>query len=247
MKIIDTHMHLGPCKVFGLNITEDNLVNNYLRKYNILVTIVQPFPGAPNPIEIHDRIFELTKKFKGKIYGMVNINPHLDRNIVEKELKRALGDLGFIAIKIHTSGHAISPVNPDADVIFEYASKYKVPVMIHTGPGFPLADPMNVAPRAEQYSEVKIILAHAGFGFFTSAAIWLALKYDNVFLETSWVPIYDLALFVEKVPDKIMFGSDLIENFPVEIAKVEALKMSEDVKEKFLYKNAANIFKLTIQ
>lgn len=240
MKIIDTHMHLGECRIFGLNITEEQLLD-YLDRYSIAVAIVQPFPGAPNVTEVHNRIHEMSLKTNRRVLGMANINPYLGREAVAKELTRVLGSLNFVAIKLHTAGHSISPVNPNASILFEYAAKYKVPIMIHTGPG-PFSDPIAVAPRAEEFPDVKVVLAHAGFGIYALAALWLAKKYDNVYLETSWSHVYDLAVFVKEVPNKVLFGTDLIENVPVEFAKLEGLKLSDEVKELILYRNAKQVF-----
>lgn len=249
MQAIDSHMHLGECRVFRLNVTEEQLIKyletKYLGKYSIAAAIVQPFPGAPDPVQTHNRIFELSKKLKGRIYGMASINPHLGEEVVARELDRVLGELGFVAIKIHTVGHAISPTNPRANVIFEKAAKHRVPVMIHTGPG-PFSDPANAAPRVEEYPDVKIILGHAGFGVYTSGAIWLAKKYDNIYLEPSWVYVYDLAAMVAEVPNKTLFGTDLLENTLAEFAKIESLRLSDEVKEQILYKNAKEVFNLKI-
>lgn len=241
MKIIDTHMHLGDCLIFGLSIKEENLIN-YLNTYDVTI-IVQPFPGAPDPVKVHDRIHELSLRFKGRVYGLASINPFLNSELVSKELERSLGELKFKGVKLHTVGHSISPVNPRASILFEAARKHKVPVMIHTGPG-PFSDPILAAPRAEEYPDVKIILAHAGFGIYANAALWLAKKYDNIYLETSWSHTFDLQAFLTSVPDKVVFGTDLIENIPVEYAKLQGLKLSDEVREKFLYLNAKTIFNL---
>ncbi|MEM0379041.1 MAG: amidohydrolase family protein [Thermosphaera sp.] len=241
MKIIDTHMHLGDCLIFGLSIRDEDLVN-YLKTHDVRI-IVQPFPGAPDPVKVHDRIHELSVRFKGRVYGLASINPFLNSELVSKELERSLGELKFKGVKLHTAGHSISPPNPRASIIFEAARKHKVPVMIHTGPG-PFSDPMLVAPRAEEYPDVKIILAHAGFGIYANAALWLAKKYDNIYLETSWSHTFDLQAFLSSVPDKVVFGTDLVENIPVEYAKLQGLKLSDDVKEKFLYSNAKTLFNI---
>jgi predicted TIM-barrel fold metal-dependent hydrolase len=135
-------------------------------------------------------------------------------------------------------------MNPRAVLLFEVAKKYKVPLMIHTGPG-PFSDPALVIPRAEEYPDVKIILAHAGFGIYANTALWLAKKYDNIYLETSWSYIYDLQAFLNAVPDKIVFGTDLIENIPVEYAKIDALHLSDEIREKWLYLNAKKLFNLS--
>jgi predicted TIM-barrel fold metal-dependent hydrolase len=243
MKVIDTHMHLGECRIFGLNIREEELLD-YLKKYDVVV-IVQPFPGAPDPVKIHDKIYELSTKHKGRVFGLASINPFYSEDYVTKELDRALGLLKFVGIKLHTAGHSISPLNPRAQLLFEAAKKYRVPLMIHTGPG-PFSDPALVVSRAEEYPDVKIVLAHAGFGVYANTALWLAKKYDNIYLETSWSYIYDLQVFLSSVPDKVVFGTDLIENIPVEYAKINALKVSEDIKEKFLYLNAKKIFNLAV-
>lgn len=242
MKIIDTHMHLGECRIFGLNITEEQLLS-YLDRYGISVSIVQPFPGAPNAADVHSRIHELSLRTGRRILGMANINPYLGKELVAEELTRVLGSLNFVAIKLHTAGHAIAPTNPSTSILFEYAAKYRVPLMIHTGPG-PFSDPIGVAPRAEEFPDVKMVLAHAGFGIYASAALWLAKKYDNIYLETSWSHVYDLAVFIKEVPNKIVFGTDLIENVPVEFAKLEALKLSDEIRELILYRNAKHVFNI---
>jgi hypothetical protein len=242
MRVIDTHMHLGECRVFGLNISEKDLLS-YIEKYNVSV-IVQPFPGSPDPIKTHDKIYELSIRHKGKIYGLVSINPFLNEELLLKEFERTFKELKFVGLKLHTVGHSISPMNPRAILLFEVAKKYKVPLMIHTGPG-PFSDPALVIPRAEEYPDVKIILAHAGFGIYANTALWLAKKYDNIYLETSWSYIYDLQAFLNAVPDKIVFGTDLIENIPVEYAKIDALHLSDEIREKWLYLNAKKLFNLS--
>ncbi|MEM1830875.1 MAG: amidohydrolase family protein [Desulfurococcaceae archaeon] len=244
MKVVDTHMHFGPCRIFGLRVTEQDIID-YLNRYNVVAAIVQPFPGSPDPISTHNEIYNLSQKFKGRIFGLASINPFLDEELVRRELERTLGELGFVGVKLHTAGHAISPTNPRADMLFEIAGKYKVPVMIHTGPG-PFSDPMLVASKAEEYPDVKIILAHAGFGIYANGALFMAKKYDNVYLELSWSHVFDVAAFTSVVPDKVLFGTDLVENIPVEYAKLEGLRLQEDIKEKLLYLNAKKVFNLPV-
>lgn len=243
MKVIDTHIHLGECRIFGLNIKEEDLIE-YLNKHDVAI-IVQPFPGAPDPVKVHDRIHELSIKYKGRIYGLASINPYFNEELVVKELDRALNQLKFVGVKLHTAGHSISPQNPKASILFDAAAKHKVPVMIHTGPGS-FSDPILAAPRAEEYPDVKIVLAHAGFGTYVNAALWLAKKYDNIYLETSWSHTFDLQVFLATVPDKVVFGTDLIENIPVEYAKIEGLKLTGDLRDKFLFSNAKKLFKLNV-
>ncbi len=244
LKIIDAHMHLGECRIFSLKINREDLLN-YIKKYNVSVLIAQPFPGAPDPVKVHNEIYELSKETNNRIRGLASLNPFLDEEFVKKELNRVLSELGFVGIKLHTAGHSISPANPRSRLIFDLASKHKVPVMIHTGPG-PFSDPALAISRAEEYPDVKIILAHAGFGIYANTALYMAKKYDNVYLEASWSYTFDLAAFLNTVPDKVMLGTDLIDNIPVEFAKLDGLKLTDEQRENYLYKNAKKVFRLDI-
>lgn len=45
MKILDAHSHIGKCRVFDLDVTEEDLIKN-MDANGIDAAIVQPFPGA---------------------------------------------------------------------------------------------------------------------------------------------------------------------------------------------------------
>ena len=109
-------MHLGECRVFGLNVTEDEL-KRYFKENNIAAAIVQPFPGPPNPAEVHNRIYRLSLEMHNKVFGLANMDPR-DEGYTE-EVRRAVKDLRFVGIKLHTIGHAISPINPYASKVWE--------------------------------------------------------------------------------------------------------------------------------
>lgn len=64
MKIIDTHMHFGECKITGFKISEEELVK-YIESYKVTAVIVQPFPGCPDFIATHNEIFKLGRKYQG--------------------------------------------------------------------------------------------------------------------------------------------------------------------------------------
>ncbi len=241
MKIIDTHSHIGYCRVFDLEVSEEALIKA-MNENNIQASIVQPFPGAPNPIETHDLIEELSRKYPKRIYGLINLNPHVEEDVYIKNVEKYI-KLGFVGIKVHTIGHAIHPLVKDAEKIWIAAKKFNVPLMVHSGLGIPFALPSNVVPRAEEYPEVPIILAHAGFGFYSGEALLLAKKYENIYLETSWTSNLDLLPMVQSIPDKVLFGSDVPENISVELSKIKSLNLPESVLQKVLCDNALKLFK----
>ncbi|MEM2690373.1 MAG: amidohydrolase family protein [Nitrososphaerota archaeon] len=248
--VVDVHFHLGPCRVFGLNVTEEQIIKN-LTENGITAMILQPFPGAypQPPNNIHERIAQLSKKYEGRIFGMVSINPHvLDPDDWKREARRWIKDYGFVGIKVHTAGHAIHLGTKDAEMMFEVANELEVPVMVHTGLGIPFAAPTAVAPLAEKFPDLKIVLAHAGFIFHTGEAVFVASKYKNVYLETSWSMAEDIEMFIKTLgADKVMFGTDLPLNTLIELEKAKKINVSNDEREKFLYKTAEKVFKLRIR
>ena len=236
--IVDAHFHLGPCKVFGLDFSEEEVIKT-MDQYQIDTAIVQPFPGAPNPQEIHDRIANMAKQYPGRIFGIASVNPHIAKEDYVKEITRCVKELGFVGVKLHTIGHAVLPIGEDGGLIFETASKLQVPIMIHTGPGIPFSLPSLCIPRAREYPEVRIVLAHSGAGMLTVEAFVAAKECQNVFLETSWCSSDDIKWLVNELgADRVMLGSDTLSNIPVELVKYKSIGLSEEQLDKCLGETA---------
>ena len=80
---------------------------------------------------------------------------------------------------------------------------------------------------------------------FGADALVVAQECPNVHLETSWTTVYDLEAMVKKLgPERVMFGTDLVGNVPVELAKYRSLGLSEGELEWCLGKTAQNVFRL---
>jgi predicted TIM-barrel fold metal-dependent hydrolase len=245
MKVIDTHYHLGDCRVFSLNAEEDAILAA-MEQNGVDAAVVQPFPGASDPRAVHDRIAALARRQPGRVYGMVSLYPHMpDRDAWNREVERCVRDLGFKAIKLHTIGHALNPLSEDGGMIFEAARRLGIAVMVHTGMGIPLAAPSLVGPRAEQYPDVPIVLAHMGFVIAAGEAVLTAKRYPNLYVETSWSMIGDIQWAIQALgPDRVMFGSDTADNLPVEVAKYRAMGLDDETRAAVLGGTAARVFKL---
>ena len=55
--IVDAHQHIGKCRIFNYDQTEEDIIGNMDTK-GVDVSIVQPFPGAfpQPPVAEHNRI-----------------------------------------------------------------------------------------------------------------------------------------------------------------------------------------------
>jgi len=246
--IIDAHAHLGYDHVFDEESTEEELLR-WHERCGVDGAVVQPFVSRPYIDDIqaaHDRVNRMCAAHPGRIFGMASINPHMRPEDYEREARRCVKTLNFVAIKITPIAHAVNPASKDGRAVFETARSLGAPVMVHTGNGAPFADPAALLDVAGDFTSVPIVLAHAGTDLLFTQALYLARTRDNVYLEPSWLSIINVRKALSVVgPGKIMFSSDHGVNIPVELAKYRTLLEGRDL-EQVLSRTAINVFNLPV-
>jgi predicted TIM-barrel fold metal-dependent hydrolase len=247
--IVDVHQHLGHCRVFDYDFSENDLIRN-MDKKGIDAAIVQPFPGAypQAPVTIHNRIAAMSEKYPKRIFGMCSINPHvMDRGEWCAEVERCVKQLGFVGVKLHTIGHALQPPSHDGMMVFETANELNIPVMVHTGLGGQMSSPAMLIPGARKWPGLPIILAHSGFPTQAPDAVYVASLLENLYLEWSWSMAGDLAWGINELGEqRSMFGSDIINNTLTELVKAEEAGLTSEQLEWYLGKSAIHVFRLPL-
>jgi predicted TIM-barrel fold metal-dependent hydrolase len=244
--IVNPHAHLGDTVVFDAENFEDDLIRA-MDENGIDVSIVMPSAGARSAPAVHDRIAQMGQDHPGRIFGMIQYNPHTPVGELEKEAERCVRELGFVGIKIHPLGGAVNPLGNDGQRVCQVAQELAIPVMIHTGTGVPWALPSLSIPLARKYPDLTFVLAHAGMMIYTMEA-WVAADVcSNIYLETSWCAAHDIAFLIKALgANRVMWAGDLVSNFPVELAKYRSLNLPEDQLNWCLAKTAIKVFKLPI-
>ena len=246
MPRVDAHTHLGTCRVFDSDQRPEALLAS-MDKHGVDTSVVQPFPGAPDPAAVHDAIAQLGRDHPGRFFGMASLNPHQDHGAYRAEVERAVRELGFVSVKLHTLGHALNPKSKDARLVFETAAALGIPIMVHTGHGIPFAEPTMWMSLAREFEDTTVILAHAGAPGFTGPAIAIAEVTPNIVLETSWASPHDIGRAIKSLgSDRVMFGSDLGFNPGLELAKYHALGLSESDLDACLGGTAIRVYGLSI-
>ena len=243
--IIDAHAHLGYDEIFDEDFTEAELLESQ-RTNGIDVMLVQPsiVHDLATVQAYHNAIADLVHRYPGRFYGIANPNPHLPGKAYEEEVTRCLTELGFIGIKLHPFGHAVNPTGRHGRRVFQLAAQLQVPLIVHTGAGLPWAAPALLAPMAEAYPQLSIIVAHAGGGICTGEAGQLAARFANVYLEPSWVGGFHVREWVRQFgPQRVLFGSDHADNAATELAKFRTIGLTDDELTWVLGRSAATIFK----
>jgi predicted TIM-barrel fold metal-dependent hydrolase len=150
--------------------------------------------------------------------GFLSIDPAQEG--WEAELKRGHLELGFRGVKLLPMYAGFRPDESRLDPFWEYASRNKLPVLLHTGTTFVAQAPLDCTlPRhldavAIRYPDVKIIMAHLGHPY-EGECIVTARKHPNVYADVSALhyrpfQLYHSLMLVQEygVWNKILFGTD---------------------------------------
>src|SRR5262249_39464794 len=225
--IIDSHQHLGRSMFSGVVTAESELLRA-MDAHWVGLALVMPQPTLEDIRGVHDAIAAAADRSRGRLFGMASINPWWAEADYHAEARRCIRELGFVALKLHPLGHNIASNHPEADKVFRAAVELDVPVIVHTGLGSPWALPSLCIPPARRYPGLPIVLAHAGWGLYSSEAMVAAEVCENLYLEPSWCPVYVARQMIEQFgAGRVLFGSDHLANMPVELAKYRALELSD--------------------
>ena len=211
----------------------------------IATALVMPQPGVADPAAEHTRIAEYAARHPGRLFGVALPDLRGPADAYAREAERCVRELGFVAVKFHTAGHAVAPTSELGRLPFDVASRLGVPLMIHTGFQVPHALPSLAAARAREYPGLRIVLAHAGMAPYAQEALEAARGSADIYLETSWLPVYALRRLIDELgPGRVLFGTDIPLNIAVERAKYAALQLTDDALTRCFRGTAASVFAL---
>lgn len=238
--IVDAHTHLGKFPVFNVGLDADDLVGLMDRNgisHSVLFSL-------PNELTL-----EAVRRYPNRLSGLVWINPH-DGEEALNLVERAVKDWGFKGVKMHP---LLDAYLPDSDVVhpvMELARKLRIPVLFHSGHP-PWSLPWHFGNLAEAFPDVPIVVGHMGHGHivYINGALEVARKHDNIYLETSGMPMHSkIKEAVDTVGvDRVMYGSDAPFGHPAfEMKKVEVSGIGGDEMDRVLGENAVEVFSLKL-
>ncbi len=237
-------MHLGEDLLFLTDDSEETLLKT-MDDLGIAAQVVQPGIVARDQKKAHERIQRFARSHPGRCFGLACFNPLMDEAAYTDLVRWTVKELGFKGVKLHTNGFCMAPTHPAAQKIYRVAEELDIAVMIHTGTGLPNALPSLCIPVAREHPGLRIVLAHAGGGMFGKDAIVAAETCPNVYLETSWVTSNDLSAMVKRLGERrVMFGTDLLSNTAVELAKYGSIGLSETQLDWCFHGTAESVFHL---
>ena len=232
MTKIDAHAHVGH---FGgwanVGMTADEMVAA-MDKYGIERTVVSYMDNAITE--------DAVKRHPDRYAGLIWVNPYK----AETDLplaERLIREEGFKGIKLHPLFDAYTANDGVVHPVMELAGKLGVPVFIHSGhPPFSL--PHSIAQLAQDFPAIQVVMVHMGHGngIYVQAALDLSRKIDNLYLETSGMPMHTkIREAYETVGhDRIFWGSDApFHLYEVEMLRTQLCGLDDTALENIFYNN----------
>ena len=211
-----------------------------------------------------DKTADLVSKIPDRLKGMVIFNPFIGAQGV-REIDRAVRDLGFVAVYASPYHWGIKASDPRFYPCYAKAVELDIPVFIYAAMNYRTDLPMDVGRPlyidrvAMDFPKLRIVATCGGWPWVPEL-VGLARRHPNVYIDTSShrpkylaVPGSGFEMLMQfgntLLQDRIVFGSGVAElAVPIGaiIKEIKDLPLKEEVKEKWLYKNALELFKMDL-
>jgi uncharacterized protein len=153
-----------------------------------------------------------------KLIGFLSIDP--TQPGWQEEMIEGHQNLGMKGIKLLSMYAGFYPNDRQYDYIWQYATKHKLPVLLHTGTTFisqatlDCTLPRHLDDVAARFPEVRIVLAHLSHPYEGECVVTIR-KHPNVYSDVSALhyrpfQLYHSLMLVQEygVWNKLLFGSD---------------------------------------
>jgi uncharacterized protein len=239
--IIDSHCHAGEGDGFtGPWDTAAPLGRYLIRARGAGIERVVIFSAFHSDYARANRIVaNIVARSPARFIAFAFVNARMSASQIAADLDTALGEQGFVGIKVHAHDGKISRA------ICEAARRFAVPILYDV-----MGDVGSVELIAQEYPTVPLIVPHLG-SFADDwraqrAFIDILARLPNVYTDTAGVRSFDL--LVEAVrragPAKILFGSDGPWLHPgIELAKIKALDLAGAAERLILGENLLRLIR----
>jgi len=215
----------------------------------------------------NDQTAEIVAQFPNKFIGLAIVSPHDGMKAV-RELERAVKELGLRALLASPFRAGIRQNDKKFYPLYAKAVELGIPMFCYCTMNYRTDLPMDIGRPlyldevAMDFPEMSIIAGWGGGGGWpwVPEMIGVARRHQNVYINTSahrpkylatpgsgWEMLLQFGNTL--LQDRVVFASgwgnywahsrDVVKNV---IEEMRALPLKEEVKEKWLYKNAARLF-----
>lgn len=239
---IDMHSHIGKQGApFFIEADVDYLINQ-MNTYSIEKTVL----CSMTPSEQQD-VIDAYHRHPDRFIPVARVDCSQEQKCYD-QLEYLLKEEHFQGGKIQSLFDGYAADAPCVDPVAEICEAYNVPLYVHSGHE-PFSLPWQIGLLAERHPRLRLVMIHMGHGhgIYVDAALNMARRYKNIWLETSGTSMSAQIRNAYNTvdPERVMFGLDTPFHAPsVEIQKVQACGLDEKGIQDIFYNNAKKFLQL---
>jgi uncharacterized protein len=266
--VIDVHTHLNNYeedKKVTLQECLDNLLESMEKNnvdYSLVLTSYKVNEHRPSTRDVINMTRDLVNIF---VVAGISILNYKERDL--REIADYLKDGLVKGLKLYPGYEPFYPHDKRCQVIYDLAREFDVPVMFHSGDTYTpkgkvrFSHPIHIDDVAVDNPGMKIVICHVGNPWIRDC-MELVYKNDNVYADISGLVLGDFTSRFERFmrkqleemilyagePNYLLYGTDWpISRMRSYLSFMKEIKLSESNKERILWKNAADLFKIKVK
>jgi len=245
--VIDCHCHLGSYFNFYVpGPTPEDMIRSMDITGTDQACICPHMCLSSDIVRGNGFMIDTVKKYPGRFIGLFTYNPHFPE-LMKDELDTAFRVRGVMGIKIHQGTHKTNLLNPAYRYLYDFAERYRLPVLIHT---WAVQTINEIEEVSAEYPHARFIMGHFGAtpeNMKKAASVVNSRK--NVYGDTTVSMMYEgnIEWLCELVGAKrILFGTDMpFYDARPNIGRIYAADISEADRTHILGINMKNILEDT--
>ena len=246
--ILDSHAHVDVVPALGWYDTAEKLIER-MDEAGIAKAAISGYMNAPGPIPDGLKVIEdAVAAYPDRLIGYARMDPWFDEQCIAL-LDEAVLKRGFRGVKLHPAHYTVHPFGELTVNLVRRAGELGAPVLFHSGDEI-MCLPYQIDRLALQCPDTVIILAHIGGFFSGEAALDVAERRANVFVDTSEIPLPDMVRkAVHRLgADKVLFGTDApCCDIKLEIMKVKLAGLKPHEEQLVMCENYARLMDLPME
>jgi len=218
------------------------------------------YGGTEDYHALNDATYRIAKAHPDKfpVYFMC-LNPLVDEDMV-KVLERGVKEQGFKGLNIQSWAVRVSSTNSRFWPVYAKCQEWGLIVTVHSSINFTVDRPIEYSHVSHldkiacDFPELVLVANHGGWPWVTEM-VAVAWKHSNVYIEigavspkyiaapgSGWEPLMRYGNTL--LQDQVLFATDSMLPHKRCVDELKALPLKEEVKDKWLYENAAKLFSL---
>jgi len=216
--------------------------------------------GLPGSWQVDpNTVLEATKKYKGRFFGLMGIDPSSGMTGV-KELERYVLDHGFVGAHVVPHWFGMSPDDARLFPFYAKCLELDIPIQIHIGSSLintpfqqslSLGNPTSLDEIAYTMPFLKMVATNSGWPWIEEL-VSASNKHENIYVVVDKHPVsamgWPLLNFIKSWGiNRVLFGADFPSaTYQEVLAEIDQLDLSEKVKPRLMAQNAVELYKLPL-